>query len=423
MNIINILLIASVLIFIIISFIIFGKRYKENKERLQRISLENDHELKRKLEEEVREKREEELKKLEAGDKNTIIEVLDRLFKSSKLAGWVKSQTFHLHNNKTISIIVHISGQEDLVNSKKQITLKTGEVFTQNKHYLAIKKEYSEKVFQCAYKVVEESLTNIPTLYKIYISEYINEEEKDKPICVLSMEVNKDQYRAVKDKNTNVIEKLDFFKAKYNYDTRNYDFQEIEPVETPAGETSLEKTMATKASANTSFYGTAIIDKDSDPINLKKEQVGIENKNINSNTKISSLSGSMMLDKSTLNIESLQLPSEKTEETVDFDHLVKKLLEQSEFKVLDQSPSDNGEVSILAISSTRETYLIQVSKNDLSIKEDHIKELVNKVKNKNVDHGMYISNGGFALDSVQYAVINNIELFDKEKLNKLLTKF
>jgi hypothetical protein len=435
MNVLNILVVSSVIIFIIISLVVLAKRYKENKEKLDRISSENTLELKKSLEEEVRQKREEELKRLEAGDKATITEVLDRLFKSSRLAGWVKSKTFNLHNSKSISIIVYVSGREELVNTQKEITLKTGEVYKQNKHYLAVKKEYSEKVFQCAYKILEEAFTNIPTLYKIYISEYISitDDEKDNPVCVLSMEANKDQFRSVMDKNSNnPLERISMFNAKYNYDGKNYDFQEVDPVETPAGETSLEKTMATKASANTSFYGSTIVDPASGPISMKKEAIQPDNTNLGSETKIANLSGgSIHLDKSALNLEELFFPVEKPPEedfeivmnktmnvTDNFDVLVQTFMTQKEFKIISEEATDNDEVSILAIGPTKETYIINISKSVTNTREENLKALVSKIISKNVMHGIYITNGAFGLDSVQYAAINSIELYDKEKLSK-----
>ncbi|MBC7473142.1 MAG: hypothetical protein H7263_02535, partial [Candidatus Sericytochromatia bacterium] len=202
----------------------------DNKDMLKNISKENSHKLQKDLEDELKIKKEDEQKKLDLGDRTTTLEVIERLFKSSKLTGWIKSKNYQLYNQKNLSIIINMSGKDDLINSKKDVILKNGEIYTQNKHYLSIKKEYSEKVFMCSYKVVEEFFNTIPSLYKIYISIYTTEEEKDEQLCVLSMEVNKDQYNSIKDRTSGIIEKVDFFQANYSYDTKTYDFKEIEPV-------------------------------------------------------------------------------------------------------------------------------------------------------------------------------------------------
>ncbi len=419
MNVLNILLIASVFIFIAVSLGIFFKRYKENKAKLESLSKENAHELKKSLEEELKKKKEEELKKLESGDKETISFVFERLFKSSKLAGWVKSQTFNLHNSKSISVIVHLSGKEELVSTQKEIKLKTGEVYTQNKHYLAVKKEYSEKVFLCAYKVVEEAFTNIPTLYKMYISEYITEEESDNPMCVLSMEVNKDQYRTIKEKNlNNAIDIISYFNANFNYDNKNHIFQEVEPIKTPAGETSLEKTMATKVSSNTSFYGSTIVDPDASAVNIKNDYSNFDNSTLSSDTKISSLKGSIMLDKTMVNIpDEVQKEPDKTE----FEQLTDQFLAKSKLKIIRENTLADGERSILAINpDTQKTFLINISKNEELVKEESLKTIVNLMLNENIENGIFITNGAFALDCVSFATKNNIELFDREKINKIV---
>jgi hypothetical protein len=75
------------------------------------------------LEDELRQKKEKELKKLEAGDLNTINEVLERIFKSSKLVALIKNRNYKLYNTKNISITANLSGKDELIDSKKEIVL------------------------------------------------------------------------------------------------------------------------------------------------------------------------------------------------------------------------------------------------------------------------------------------------------------
>ncbi len=388
----------------------------DNKDMLKSISKENTHKLQKDLEDELKIKKEDEQKKLDLGDRNTTLEVIERLFKSSKLTGWIKSKNYQLYNQKNLYIIINMSGKDDLISSKKDVVLKNGEIYIQNKHYLAIKKEYSEKVFMCAFKVVEEFFNTIPTLYKIYISIYTTEEEKDEQICVLSMEANKDQYNAIKDKSTNIIEKVDFFQANYSYDTKTYDFKEIEPVATPVGEASLEKTMATKVNANTSFYGNTVISTNSESISLKNDIIQHNNSKISTETKISSLSGSMMLNKSQLNINDFS-PAKS-----DFEQSIEIFFTKSGFKIISEEKIGNNKIIKAKKSLDEKIYLINVLDSNDTVKEENLKTLFFKSIKENIEKTIFISSGAFALDSVNYANVNSIEIFDKEKLNKLVSQ-
>lgn len=436
MEAIYIILIACVMIFIGISLFIFFKRYKEHKDKLEKISIESVGGLKSDIEEEIRKKREDELKRLESGDIKTIREIIDRTFKSSKLSGWVRSQNYKLYNSKNLSLIVNISGKEELVNTKKEIVLKSGEVYTQNKHYLAVKREYSEKVFQCAYKVVEEVFTNIPTLYKIYLSEYINHEETDSPVCVLSLTVSRDQYRTVKDDNKDIKAKLDYFGAIYDYNAKDYDFSEVEPVSTPSGEMSLEKTMASKASSSTVLYGNTVLNPGEEPKQIKNNQQEKKPESIDSNTKISDLNGSVMFDKSMLNIDAFdQKRDENLDKTMilnqntdtsinessDFQEILKSFFGRENYKSLKEESLANAYNCILASSPDKKIFLIMVSESTEIIKEESIKILLKKLDTDNIENGIFITNGGFGLDAVSLATANNILLYDKEKLLKSLS--
>lgn len=419
MKLFNFVILGSVLAFFLVSLAFFIKRYIDNKDKINKI---NDKAstlaLQKSLEDELRVKKEEETKKLEAGNISTINEVIERLFRSSKLGGWVKSKTYNLYNPKTLSLIVNLSGKDELVNSKKEIVLKSGEIYTQNKHYIAVKKEYSEKVFVSALKIIEELFNSLPTLYNMYLSIYLTEEESDKQFCVLSLQANRDQFRALKESN-NPVEKIETFSPIYNYDSKNYEFKEIEPIKTPSGEISLEKTMSMKASTNTTFLGNTVISNDSEPINIKSDYLTPDNSKISSDTKISDLNGSIILDKSQLGIDRIIYPSDDTNKTA-FDLLVDKFFINSNFKIISEETINNLKLIKVLHSDIQKPYLIAVSQENKIIKEDDLKSLFFKAIKDNIDKSVFITNSSFALDSVTYASVNGIELYDQEKLNKIV---
>ncbi len=422
MKFVNFLVLGSILAFFFASLAFFIKRYLDNKDKIVKINDKTSTlELQKSLEDELKQKREQELKKLDAGDKNTINEVTERLFKSSKLGGWVKSKSYKLHNTKTMSIIVNLSGKDELVNTKKEIILKSGEIYTQNKHYIAVKKEYSEKVFVSALKIVEELFNSIPTLYKIYISLYLTEEESEKQFCVLSFDVNKDQLRASRE-ISGFSEKVDSFSAIYDYDSKNYEFKEVIPVETPLGEISLEKTMSMKVNSNTTFFGGAILNPDLEPVSIKSEQKSNDNSKISLDTLVSALNGSVILDKAQLN---LNQTIEKTSEYVEkksFDKDLQCFLDNQDFEVLSEQ-NENNLKFIKANKKNQDTiYMIAINKEDKIIKEDDLKSLFFKSIKNNIEKSIFITESSYALDSVTYAEVNQIELYDKEKIKKLINK-
>ncbi|MFN8576216.1 MAG: hypothetical protein U0354_05115 [Candidatus Sericytochromatia bacterium] len=424
MKFINFLVLGGMLAFFLISIAFFVKRYLDNKDKISKINREGSNELQRSLEDELRQKKEKELKKLESGDLNTINEVLERIFKSSKLVALIKNRNYKLYNIKNISITVNLSGKDELIDSKKEIVLKTGEVYTQNKHYMAIKKEYSEKVFLSAYRIIEEVFNSVPTIFKVYISLYLTEEESDKQTCVLSFEVNRDQYKITQSDNKSFKDKIDTFSPVYDYDIKNYHFNEIEPVSTPEGEISLEKTMATKASTNTTFYGGSIIN-DGESINLKKDVSSIDNSKIDSNTKISSLNNSsIMLYKAQLGLDKIINESENNSSIdnndLSFDSSILKLFKNYGLVNINEEIIDNDFRIIKALkSSENKYYLVGVNTEKKVIKEDDLKSLFFKAIKDTIDRIIFITNSSFALDAVTYANVNSIEIFDEEKMNKI----
>lgn len=430
MKFINFLVIGGMLAFFLISIAFFVKRYLDNKDKISNLNKENTHELQKSLEDELKAKKEKELKKLESGDLNTINEVIERLFKSSKLAALIKTRNYKLYDTKNISIIATLSDKDDLIETKKEIVLKTGEVYTQNKHYVAIKKEYSDKVFMSAYKITEEVFNSIPTIYKIYMTLNLPE-ENDKQICVLSFEVNRDQYRASQSLNRDFKGKIDSFNAIYDYDLKNYHFNEVQPINTNINGMSLEKTMSIKASTDTTFYGGTIINQ-GEALNLKNES-HINNSTISSETKISNLgSSSIMFDKSQLGLSNLDnkdkvFKSETSDNSLnnipqlsDFDASVVKLFKLYGLVNINEENINNDFKIIKALRSSDKTnFLVGVNNENKIIKEEELKSLFFKAIKDNIEKSIFITSGSFALDAVTYANVNNIEIFDQEKINKL----
>jgi len=423
------LLLLGIFFFIGFSVYILIKRYNRHKGSITLSPSIKETELKLQIEEEIKKKKEELLKKLKVGDKTVLLELLEQIFKSTKLISWVKSKNFSLHRDNSISIIVNLFEKEAIVETEKEIVLKSGQIHKQIKHELVIKKEYSDKVFTLAYRIIDEVFQNIPTLYKIYISEYIPQNETS--ICILSLEANKDQYRVIKEKvnsSSNFMTIINHFNPKFNFDAKNYDFKEIEPINTPSGELSLEKTMSLKASTSTVLYGNTILSSNGETIDIKSNENTINSK-IDTNTKISDLNGSMMLDRSILFNDFNDIDREPEKELLikggEFDLLIENFILKSGLKIIKKEFLKSDEVSLVTIGNSpllEDKILIHYSREEGIVKIDNLRILFNKMKNENIEKAIFITNGAFSLDSVAYASERKIKLFDKEKISKSINE-
>ncbi|MFN8673235.1 MAG: hypothetical protein U0457_14285 [Candidatus Sericytochromatia bacterium] len=386
MNIIGVFIFAIVIGFIALSFYLLIKRFKQHKSSLENINKIESFTLKEELEQQLKQKKEDELKKLETGNIDVIKEVIDRIFKSSKLAGFIKEQSYILYDKSKISVNINLTDKEDIVDSKKQITLKNGELYTQNKHYLSINKEYSEKAFICAYKVLEELFTNIPTIFKVYLNIKITNQEDNQDITVVSLEGTLDDYKSIKNKNLDFLHKLDAFKAKYNYDQKLYQLFEIEPLES-------------------SFAKINVVN-----INNNTTELLATSSNIN-DIKISDIkNASIMLTHSNL---------EELNKNVSVDK-IDLFLDKLGLNVIHKTILENNLLEIKAIDKTNNEILINYSKEQNIIKEDSLKELFFKAIKSNITKYMFLSEGSFSLDAVNYSNVNNIEIYDSEKIAKIL---
>lgn len=401
----GIALFLVVLIFVGVAIFFFIKRFQENKDKISNISKEDYVSLKEDLEVELKVKKEKELKELEKGDLSVIKEVIERLFKSSKLTSFVKSKNFILYDKSKVSITITLSDQEDIIDSEKQITLKNGDLYTQKKHYLAIKKEYSEKTFICAYKTIEEIYNSIPTIFRIYLNIKLSkkDDETETEVYVLSLDLTRDDYNSVKDQKLDFTQKIDTFKNKYNFDIRLYELFEIEPLEMDAKIFSLEKSMNTKVSQNTTFIGSSTVDSN------------IEEKVIDSNTKISDVKNFSLMMNNNILLNKNESGNLEKEEIAGF-------LNKKDLNLVKSDVLQNEIIEIIAVNKDNKEILINYSKNTNIIREEELKEMFFKAIKKNISIYMFLSKGSFSLSAVNYADVNNIEIFDTEKINKILSK-
>lgn len=413
MNVFNILIVFAVLGFLFFSIFLFIKRYKENNHKIANIANDNSHQLKASLEEELRRKKDLELQRLKSGDINIINEVIERIFKSSKFVAWVKDKNYNISNQgKNIYLSLTLYESEEIISKTKEVVLKDGQVYTQNKHELAIRKEYSEKIFNCVYKTIEEIFNNIPTVYKICVNEYIIVEDEYKKL-ILSVLVNRDQYNTVKDNNISVIEKLDYFKPNYIFDKKDFTFDEIEKEDLPS-EFSIQKTMSLKVDKNTTFYGNSV-SVNNETINLKKADDTQIINNISSDTKISDLSGSIILDKT------LILNKGDITQLEDNNMSIENIINKLNYLIIEKEELNNGDKSFKVRDGNQNIILINFNEDqDKVIKEQNIRFLLGKMISEAIEKGIFITYSNFGLDAFEFASKNNIELFDHEKIKKII---
>lgn len=216
-------------VFLLVAFGLFIKRFIDNKDKLKKINSTDSELLKNEFETKLLKKKEEEQIRLQSGDVTLLLEIIDRVFKSSKIAGLVKDKDFKLLELSTLFFNIKLHPMEDLVSTTKEITLKNGDVYRQNKHLMTVKKEYAEKVFLSSYKVLEEVFSNIPTIKNISINTYL-EESNSEYKCVLTVTCDRDSFENSKSKNS-YNEKLDLMLTDYKYDFKEHIFEEVSLIE------------------------------------------------------------------------------------------------------------------------------------------------------------------------------------------------
>jgi hypothetical protein len=166
-------------------------------------------------------------RKIVEWDNNLILEYINQTLEGNKFIIWVKDKKISFGNGFDIYISLNFSLSDELISPTQEITLKDGKKFTQKKHDLAIKKEYSEKVFICGNNLIEDLFEKIIKLEKIGITIFLPEND----ICVLNILATREQYLKLRDnKVVNIFERLKYFSSNYDFDHKNFIFSEIKPV-------------------------------------------------------------------------------------------------------------------------------------------------------------------------------------------------
>lgn len=349
-------IILFILVFLLVAFGLFIKRFIDNKEKLKKINDTDSELLKNEFETKLLKKKEEEQIRLQSGDVTLLLEIIDRVFKSSKIAGLVKDKDFKLLELSTLFFNIKLHPMEDLVSTTKEITLKNGDVYRQNKHLITVKKEYAEKVFLSSYKVLEEVFSNIPTINNISINTYLEEDSNYK--CVLTVTCDRASFENSKSKN-NYNEKLDLMLTDYKYDFKEHIFEEVSLIE-------FDSTIPNKVQRK-------------DNINLKKDNITIKDDS--------------------------------------FSKLVEQFLASKNIKnyLIDNS-KDN--LSLL-LCNEPEKIIVAVSDDSSVIHEEDLKFVYHRLIKDEFEKVIFLSNGSYSLDSVTYASVNKMDIIDKSKLEKM----
>jgi hypothetical protein len=162
-------------------------------------------------------------RKIEEWDNHKILAYLNQTLDSNRFSVWLKSREITIGNEPEIYLRLNFMEMNELISPTQEITLKDGKKYTQNKHELAIKKEYSEKVFLCANNLIEDLFEKIIKLTSLRIRIYFPENR-----CILEMQATREQFFSLKNSKTeNILERLRFFNLIYDFDNKNFEFKEI----------------------------------------------------------------------------------------------------------------------------------------------------------------------------------------------------
>jgi hypothetical protein len=162
-------------------------------------------------------------RKIEEWDSKKILEYLNQLLDGQKFSIWVKSREIKISNDFSIDFIINFMEMTEFISPTQEITLKNGKKYTQNKHELAMKKEYSEKVFLCPNNLIEELFEKIIKLQQVNIKIYFSGNYP-----VLEVKANREQFMLLKNSKTeNILDRLKFFNLYYDFDSKNFEFKNI----------------------------------------------------------------------------------------------------------------------------------------------------------------------------------------------------
>lgn len=77
----------------------------------------------------------------------------------------------------------------------------------------------------------------------------------------------------------------------------------------------------------------------------------------------------------------------------------------------------------LIISKLGEKVILQAKRHKAKIGNKAVQEVVASIKHYNADKGMVVTNNYFTNSAFELAKSNNIELIDRDKLEKLIVKY
>lgn len=180
----------------------------------------NDQELSLLINQAIAEEKKD--KKIEQWDKDIIIDFLQHKLENNQSTFWIKNKKITVENDFNISLIIVFADKNSLISPTQEIILKDNKKYQQNKHELAIKKEYSEKIFFYTTNIIEEVFEKIIKLEKVVLQAFV----PDIHNSILEVSINREMFNKLKlAKTKNNFEKLKFLEAKYNFDSKTFDFK------------------------------------------------------------------------------------------------------------------------------------------------------------------------------------------------------
>ncbi len=106
----------------------------------------------------------------------------------------------------------------------------------------------------------------------------------------------------------------------------------------------------------------------------------------------------------------------------EFENFLKTLFEKQGYKVeLTKLSNDQG--ADLIVSKFGEKIVVQAKRYSAKVSNTAIQEAVAAIKHYGVDRGIVITNSRFTRSAIELAKSNNIELIDRDKLEKLIREF
>jgi HJR/Mrr/RecB family endonuclease len=91
--------------------------------------------------------------------------------------------------------------------------------------------------------------------------------------------------------------------------------------------------------------------------------------------------------------------------------------------IVELTKSSNDQGADLIISKLGEKYVVQAKRYSNKVNNKAIQEVVAAIKHYDADRGMVITSNEFTSSAIKLASSNNIDLIDRNKLEKLIKKY